>query len=185
MYDKSLSKFLSLVLRHKPETIGLELDPNGWVSIERLIRQMQEHGKKVDFAAIRYVVEHNDKQRFALDLHKKRIRANQGHSIAIDLQLPPVEPPELLYHGTATKNLGLIAAKGLIKGRRQHVHLSPDPETAIRVGKRHGAPTVLTVRAGAMHEAGHTFFVSVNGVWLTENVPVEFIGFESPNKTTG
>ncbi|MFZ2899031.1 MAG: RNA 2'-phosphotransferase [Saprospiraceae bacterium] len=181
MHDKSLSKFLSLVLRHKPESIGLELDPNGWAPLDLLIQKMREHGRKVDLSAIQHVVEHNDKQRFSLDMHRRRIRANQGHSIAVDLELPPAEPPMLLYHGTAAKNTGLIAAKGLVKGRRQHVHLSADIETATRVGGRHGQPIVLTIHAKDMHDAGYTFFISANGVWLTDHVPVEFIAFESPN----
>ena len=129
----------------------------------------------LNFAKLKEIVETNDKKRFALSDDGQSIRANQGHSIKIDLDLPPAEPPEILYHGTATKNLPSINRQGLRKGKRHHVHLSQDVETALRVGGRHGEAVVLKILAGEMHLAGHQFFLSENGVWLVEAVPQEFM----------
>lgn len=172
----STSKFLSLVLRHQPEVIGLILDDSGWADIDTLIRLSQAH-KPLTRALIEQVVQANSKQRFAISDDGRRIRANQGHSIEVDLDLVPVTPPTLLYHGTATRFVDAIRREGLVKRSRQHVHLSADADTATAVGARHGKPAVLIVRAGEMAAAGHAFFRSENGVWLTDAVPVGFIDF--------
>jgi putative RNA 2'-phosphotransferase len=172
-----VSKFLSLVLRHKPETIGLVLDENGWAKIEDLIRLANQQGTRLSRSLLEQVVVQNDKQRFAFSEDGQRIRANQGHSVSVDLALPPSEPPELLYHGTASRFIDSIRAEGLQAGSRQHVHLSRDVATATNVGSRHGKPVVLVICALEMRAAGHKFYLSANGVWLTERVPVEFIQF--------
>ena len=170
-----MSKFLSLVLRHKPELIGLTLDQNGWASVEDLIRLANRHGIRLTRPLLMQIVADNEKKRFGLSDKGERIRASQGHSVKVDLGLPPALPPEILYHGTASRFLESILAGGLHSANRQHVHLSPDVATAMRVGQRHGSPVVLVIRSGEMAVAGHTFFVSANGVWLTDRVPQEFI----------
>jgi putative RNA 2'-phosphotransferase len=172
-----ISKFLSLVLRHKPEMIGLVLDEQGRASVEDLIRLAKEHGQAITRPVLERVVAENDKQRFALSADGNFIRASQGHSIDVDLGLAPAEPPEVLYHGTASRFLDSIRAAGLHAGGRQHVHLSLDVATATKVGQRHGRPVVLVIRAGDMSKAGHAFYRSANGVWLTERVPIAFIEF--------
>lgn len=172
-----VSKFLSLVLRHKPEEIGLTLDEHGWASIEELIRLANLRGKRLNRALLDQIVAENDKKRFALSADGLRIRASQGHSIDIDLALEPAQPPELLYHGTASRFIESIRASGLNSANRRHVHMSLDVPTATKVGQRHGKPVVLTVRSGEMAEAGYRFFLSANGVWLAERVPAEFIDF--------
>lgn len=169
------SKFLSFVLRHEPEAIGIQLDEQGWVGVEELLAAASRHGRKIDRNLLDRVVETNDKRRFEFSEDGLRIRASQGHSVNVDLGLAPVEPPDLLYHGTTTRFLDSIRADGLTSGERQHVHLSPDPETAVAVGRRHGKPVVLTVQAGRMYAAGHLFFLSANGVWLTDRVPTEYL----------
>lgn len=171
----NLGKFLSLVLRHKPETIGLQLDVNGWTEVQTLLDKMNDHGKKINFQTLVEIVENNGKQRYAFDEKRSRIRANQGHSIAINLGYQPVEPPEVLFHGTASRFLDSIFATGLEKRARHHVHLSPDRDTAVNVGQRHGKPVVLQVLASEMHGAGFEFFKSENGVWLTDVVPVRYL----------
>jgi putative RNA 2'-phosphotransferase len=171
------SKFLSLVLRHKPEEIGLTLDENGWADVEELIQLCNKKGRPLTRPLLERVVAENDKKRFAFSDDGTRIRASQGHSVEVDLALAPMEPPALLYHGTASRFIDSIRASGLHSANRQHVHLSKDVETATKVGQRHGKPVVLVVRAGEMFAAGHVFFVSSNGVWLTERVPVEFLDF--------
>jgi putative RNA 2'-phosphotransferase len=174
---RKVSKFLSLVLRHNPQRIGLELDPQGWADIDALIERAGAHGMALTRETILDVVATSDKQRFALDESGRRIRANQGHSVEVDLGLKPSEPPEVLFHGTAEDNLAAIRAEGLKPGRRQHVHLSADAATATAVGGRHGRPVILRVAAGRMPSAGFEFFVADNGVWLTAAVPPEFIEF--------
>jgi len=171
------SKFLSLVLRHKPEKIGLILDPMGWANVDELIVKANQAGVHLNTELLQQVVEQNDKQRFSLSDDGLRIRANQGHSIPVELGLEPVEPPELLFHGTAARFLTSIQKQGLLSKGRNHVHLSPDEQTAIKVGKRHGKPVVLVIKVGQMLEDGHRFFLSANGVWLTERVPVVYIIF--------
>ena len=170
-----LSKFLSYVLRHKPEAIRLELDAEGWADVDTLLRLSREDGKEIARAELEEVVATSPKQRFALSGDGLRIRANQGHSAKVDLGYEPTTPPEMLFHGTVARNLGAIRARGLVRMKRHHVHLSMDRDTAAKVGQRRGEPLVLTVRAGDMHRAGFAFFVSENGVWLTEHVPSRFL----------
>lgn len=172
--QKNLSKFLSLVLRHQPDLIGLSLDKEGWASVAELIEKSKTAGKGFDLEELKQMVADNDKQRFKLNEDCTKIRANQGHSIEIDINLPPTTPPEFLYHGTATRFLGDIRKTGLQKMSRQHVHLSADKITAEKVGSRHGVPHILVVKSGDMHRAGFVFFLSENGVWLTEQVPTEY-----------
>lgn len=174
------SKFLSLVLRHQPDKIGLVLDGSGWANVEELLERAAEHGRSLTREILEQIVAENDKQRFILSDDGRRIRANQGHSVKIDLALMPVEPPATLYHGTATRFIESIRATGLNSGSRQHVHLSADEVTATKVGQRHGKPVILLIQAVAMHAAGHAFYLSANGVWLTGRVPVEFIDFPTP-----
>ncbi|MBI1225548.1 MAG: RNA 2'-phosphotransferase [Bacteroidetes bacterium] len=173
------SKFLSLVLRHQPDKIGLVLDQNGWVGTSDLLEKLNYHGFKIDLEQLKIIVQNNNKQRFAFSDDFQKIRANQGHSVSIDLALEPKCPPEILFHGTAHQNLESIKKHGLVKAKRQHVHLSSDEKTAIQVGGRHGKPIVLFVKSGEMHQAGHTFFQSENGVWLINSVPIQFLIFPS------
>lgn len=172
---KNISKFLSLVLRHKPEEIGLELDQNGWANVDELLMKINNKGISIDFEILEEVVTNNDKQRFTFDDTYTRIRANQGHSLNVNLELQAAEPPELLYHGTVDRFLDGIRQNGLLKMNRQHVHLSKDEETAVIVAKRRGKPVLLTIQSGKMHREGHTFYRSENGVWLCDTVPVEYI----------
>ena len=172
-----ISKFLSYVLRHKPDVIGITLDDNGWVDVATLLAAAATHGTPFTREELDHVVATNDKKRFAFSDDNLRIRASQGHSVNVDLDLPPTSPPELLYHGTATRFLDAIRLTGLQKMSRQHVHLSPDIATASKVGTRHGKLAMLTIRSGDMHRAAHPFFHSANSVWLTEEVPVTFIEF--------
>jgi putative RNA 2'-phosphotransferase len=177
---RKISKFLSLVLRHQPQSIGLTLDAQGWADIDAVVERAGAHGMALTGQEILSIVAASDKQRFALDDTGRRIRANQGHSIDIDLELELREPPPVLFHGTAEANLAAIRAEGLKPGRRQHVHLSRDAVTATAVGQRHGRPVVLQVAAGRMWSAGHSFFLAENGVWLTDAVPPAFIAFPEP-----
>lgn len=171
------SKFLSFVLRHKPEAIGLALDENGWADIDELINKGNTSGEasNLDKTLIQEVVDTSDKKRFIISDDGQRIRANQGHSINVDLQLKPVTPPEFLYHGTATRFLDSILKEGLKPQQRQHVHLSTDIDTATAVGQRYGKPVILTIKALLMHEQGFVFYRSENGVWLTEQVPHSYL----------
>ncbi|GAA1264778.1 RNA 2'-phosphotransferase [Sphaerisporangium rubeum] len=170
-----VSKYLSKHLRHDPGRIGVTLDGAGWVDVDTFLDAARTHGFPITSAELQQVVVANDKQRFTLEAG--RIRANQGHSVEVHLDLPAVAPPPVLYHGTVSRNLGAIRTDGLRRMNRHHVHLSPDRETAVRVGSRRGAPVVLVVDAAAMHAAGHEFMVSANGVWLVEHVPREFLRF--------
>ncbi|NVJ92622.1 MAG: RNA 2'-phosphotransferase [Methylocystaceae bacterium] len=172
-----ISKFLSFVLRHKPDAIGLKLDENGWANIDELIEKSsnEETGPELTKGLICRVVENNKKKRFAISEDGRCIRANQGHSIRVNLELQPQLPPEILYHGTASRFLKSILAEGLKAGKRQHVHLSADMETAEEVGKRYGKPVILKINAQVMNEKGYQFFLSENGVWLTDFVPIAFI----------
>lgn len=171
----SKSKFLSYILRHHPESIGLTLDSQGWADIDELIRTAKQAGQALDRTLLEGVVWENNKQRFALSADGSKIRANQGHSIEIDLALIPIEPPPILYHGTAKRFLTSIQAQGLLKGKRQHVHLSSDRLTATAVGKPHGQPIVLEVLAEEMYRSGYEFYRSANGVWLCDRVPIQFL----------
>lgn len=169
------SKFLSLVLRHQPEKIGVSLDPNGWIEVDTLLEAMARHGKRLSREDLERLIRESEKQRFALSEDGLRIRANQGHSVEVDLALAPQTPPEILYHGTVDRFMDSILASGLLKGNRHHVHLSADVETAQKVGQRRGKPVILEVRAGDMHRVGRPFYLSDNGVWLAEDVPVQYI----------
>lgn len=170
-----ISRFLSLVLRHRPGKIGIVLDRGGWVLIEELLTACGKHGFSISREALNTVVAANDKKRFSYSEDGQKIRANQGHSIIVNLGYEPVKPPELLYHGTDVGSVRSILQNGIKKGGRHHVHLSLDAATAKKVGARHGRPVVLVIRAREMHHVDHQFFVTSNGVWLTENVPPEFI----------
>lgn len=172
-----ISRFLSYILRHHPESIGLSLDENGWVEVRQLLHNANMHGKNLTVLDIKEIVARNDKKRFELSNDGMRIRARQGHSVPVDVGLSPIEPPVLLYHGTANRFLSSIKKEGLVKKGRLYVHLSSDEKTACKVGKRHGKPLVITIDALKMHHNGYEFFLSSNGVWLTEHVPPEFLIF--------
>lgn len=175
MDDRRASKLLSLVLRHAPGQFGVTLDRAGWVDVDVLLTALSNHGKVVPLEQLRRVVETSDKQRFALDASSDRIRANQGHSVEVDLGLPAATPPDELFHGTPRRNLDSIMRVGLQPRARHAVHLSSDVQTAQRVGARRGPAVVLVVDAKAMHAEGHTFTVSANGVWLVAEVPPRFV----------
>lgn len=171
----TISKFLSLVLRHQPETIGIQLDPNGWVKVDELIRKSNTYGIKFDREILNYIVETNPKKRFAFNTALDKIRASQGHSVEIELGYTNQQPPVILYHGTGEQSVPSILKTGLEKRNRQHVHLSKDVETATKVGQRHGKPTILNVLAEQMYTDGFLFYLSDNGVWLTDHVPAKYI----------
>ncbi len=170
-----MSKFLSYHLRHRPGELGLELAPGGWVPVEVLLAASARKGFPIAREELEEVVARNDKRRFAFDESGKSIRARQGHSTPVNLGLEPVEPPSALYHGTPEKSLPAVLREGLKKMRRHHVHLSPDGETARRVGARRGRPVVLEVDACTMRRDGHDFYLSENGVWLVERVPSRYL----------
>ncbi len=172
-----ISKLLSLVLRHKPEHMGLVLDASGWVTVASVLQGFLDGGLPVTRSEIEDIVRESDKQRFAFSADGQSIRASQGHTVAVDLGYAPAVPPPTLFHGTVDKFLDSIRAQGLVRGQRHHVHLSANTETAVQVGSRRGRPVILHVDAGAMVAAGHLFFISANGVWLTEQVPPPFILF--------
>ena len=174
---KRISKSLSYVLRHRPDSVGIELEEGGWVAVERLLAAMAEGGKELTREMIAEVVATNDKQRFEFSADGQQIRARQGHSVEVELGYEPAIPPDVLYHGTAKHNLDSIFRTGLDKGRRHHVHLSTNRQTMIQVAARHGQPVVLTIDAARMQAAGHSFFVTGNQVWLTEHVPPEYLSF--------
>jgi putative RNA 2'-phosphotransferase len=170
-----ISKFLSLILRHAPETVGLKLEDDGWVKVDELIAACAKNGRTFTLNELQEVVETNDKKRFAFDESGNKIRASQGHSVKVEIEFEEKTPPAILYHGTAEKNVRLILEKGLQKMRRHHVHLSADTETARKVGVRQGKPVIFAVDTVKMLENNCSFFVSANGVWLVENVPPEFL----------
>ncbi len=170
-----MSKFLSLILRHRPETIGLTLQEGGWASVAELISKINQKGDSLDLELLTFIVDTNDKKRFAFNEDKTMIRASQGHSVEVDLQLPIAIPPDVLYHGTAAHLLAVVLKDGLKRQKRHHVHLSVQPATAISVGGRHGKPVLLKIDAQAMHAGGYIFYLSANGVWLADEVPAIFI----------
>jgi putative RNA 2'-phosphotransferase len=171
-----ISKLLSLALRHDPSALGVELDPNGWVAVTDVLHGLAACGKPIAPAELAEIVRTSDKQRFVLSADGTRIRANQGHSVKVDLGLVAVEPPAILYHGTVERFVGRIRSEGLLRGERLHVHLSADTATARNVARRRRGPSViLEVRAAEMHREGHAFYLSDNGVWLTEHVPPRFL----------
>lgn len=175
-----ISKFLSKHLRHEPEGLGLTLAPGGWVPVDMLLVACAKRHMTISPAELDEVVAQNSKQRFSFDETGTMIRANQGHSVAVDLQLAPVVPPDVLYHGTGRLTAPIIAEEGLHKMGRNHVHLSRDVPTAQAVGARHGRPVIFRVDAAAMAAAGHKFYCSDNGVWLTETAPADFLSPYSP-----
>jgi putative RNA 2'-phosphotransferase len=170
-----ISKFLSFVLRHQPETIGIQLDKNGWTDVAELIQKSKKSGVKLDFETLRYIVNTNSRKRFAFNDAFDKIRASQGHSVDVELGYQPQKPPEILYHGTGIKSVDSILQTGLEKRNRHHVHLSSDVQTAAKVGERHGKPVVFEVSAGQMYANGFKFYLSENGVWLTEHVPPAYL----------
>ena len=175
---KKISKFLSLVLRHQPEKIGIQLDESGWVAVDKLLAGMNQHGRPIiTHATLEEVVQTNDKKRFSFSEDGQRIRANQGHSLTIELGYEPAIPPEILLHGTPTRFVDTIRKEGLKKMKRHHVHLHTDLKTATAVGNRRGQAVILKINSQAMHEAGYTFYVTPNDVWLVDQVPPEFITF--------
>ena len=171
------SKFLSLILRHQPETAFITLDSAGWVDVDALLGGCARAGRALTRNQLDHIVATNEKKRFEFSDDRKRIRASQGHSVEVDLEYEPAAPPEVLYHGTAIRFFDSIRSEGLKKMSRHHVHLSEDIRTTLAVGGRHGSPDVLTIRAGEMHRAGWAFYHSTNGVWLVDAVPPEYIEF--------
>ena len=170
-----LSKYLSKHLRHQPQRLGLVLLPGGWVAVDDLLAACARNQMPISRAQLDEVVARNDKQRFAFDASGTMIRANQGHSVEVDLGLDPAEPPPVLYHGTGERSANAIMRSGLLPMRRQHVHLSLDIETATRVGARHGRPVVFAVDAASMHRSSHRFYRAENGVWLIDHVPPAYL----------
>lgn len=170
-----ISKYLSKHLRHAPERLGLTLAIGGWVNVDDLLSACAAHQFPVTCAELEEVVATSDKQRFAFDETKTRIRANQGHSVDVDLELQPQIPPDVLYHGTGEQSVPAILQSGLLKMSRHHVHLSKDVETARKVGMRHGRPVILAIAAANMHQAGFMFYCSDNGVWLVDEVPSQYL----------
>ena len=172
----TLSKFLSLILRHKPETIGIKLDKHGWANVDELISNMWKYKQKyIDRGILEHIVKTDKKQRYSFNEDKTMIRANQGHSIKVDVELEEKEPPEILYHGTATKFVEGIEKEGLKHQSRLYVHLSKDVDTATKVGLRHGELVIYEVKAKEMFNDGFKFFISANGVWLTDHVPIKYL----------
>lgn len=169
------SKFLSLILRHDPGKVGIVLDDAGWTDVATLLEALARHGHPLTREELEDIVKTSDKQRYALSPDGTRIRANQGHSVDVELDLPVTAPPARLFHGTVAEFLPSIREKGLVKGSRHHVHMSADVETAKKVGGRRGKPVILAVRAEEMVAAGHVFYRSANGVWLTDHVPPPFL----------
>ncbi len=177
MSSKETSKFIALILRHKPEAIGIRLDEHGWADVGELLEGVSRT-HPLTMEELEEIVRTDEKQRYSFNGDRTLIRANQGHSVPVDVELEEVTPPDVLYHGTGEKYVSPILAQGLIPKSRLYVHLSADRDTAAGVGRRHGKPVVFTVDARAMHEDGYRFFRSVNGVWLTRAVPVKFLSRE-------
>ena len=180
---KDTSKFMSLILRHKPEAIGISLDEHGWANVDELIAGI---AKTQDFNMdiLEEIVRDDEKQRYSFNEDKTLIRANQGHSISVDVELDVVEPPAELWHGTGEKYVASIDEQGLIPKSRIYVHLSKDKDTAVKVGKRHGDPVLYIVKAGEMYRDGYQFYLSKNGVWLTKQVPVKYLEKNEQQKHT-
>lgn len=170
----SNGKFLALILRHKPQVIGITLDEHGWVNVDDLIKGIQQD-RPFDMAMLEEIVATDDKQRYSFNADRTMIRANQGHSIKVDVELECKVPPEILWHGTGMKYVARIDEQGLRKRTRLYVHLSKDYDTAIKVGRRHGEPVVYEVNAGQMSLDGYEFYLSANGVWLTDHVPPRYL----------
>lgn len=173
-----LSIFISLVLRHQPDAAGIQLDEHGWADVSELIRGVNNTGRRIDMEVLEEIVRTDNKQRYSFNEDKTLIRANQGHSVPVDVELEEQQPPQFLYHGTADRFLDSIMREGLKPMSRLYVHLSKDIETAMKVGKRHGKPVVLRVSSGEMYQDGHQFYLSKNGVWLTKRVDQKYIEME-------
>lgn len=171
---KDTSKFIALILRHKPETIGITLDEHGWASVDALIEGIAKR-RPFDMATLEKIVAADEKQRYSFNEEKTLIRANQGHSVPVDVELRQAQPPACLYHGTAEKYVAMIDEQGLIPKTRLYVHLSRDTDTAYKVGARHGTPVIYRVAAQQMAQDGYAFFLSENGVWLTKKVPAKYL----------
>ncbi len=174
--NKKLSVFISLILRHKPEAAGITLDEHGWADVNELIKGINSAGHRIDMPLLEEIVRTDNKQRYSFSEDKKLIRANQGHSVKVDVELKECEPPEQLFHGTGERFAAAIRKDGLKPMSRLYVHLSKDRETAEKVGARHGKPHIFFVHSGKMFRQGYKFYLSENGVWLTESVPPEFLG---------
>ena len=172
--DIKLGRFLSLVLRHNPQAAGISLDEHGWADVGELLAGVNRTGRRIDLPTLERIVRENNKQRYSFNGDHTKIRANQGHSLQVDIELREAEPPKYLYHGTATRFFPAIQREGIRKMSRQYVHLSGDFETAMAVGQRHGNPVVITVDAAAMAGDGVTFYRSENGVWLCEHVAPKY-----------
>lgn len=173
--DARLGRFLSLILRHHPEAAGITLDAHGWADVEALLQRICDTGWQIDRETLEQIVRKDSKQRYTFNEDHSKIRANQGHSIQVDVELRQVQPPQYLYHGTATRFLSAIQAEGIKRMGRQYVHLSPDYQTAVAVGRRHGSSVVvLRIEAGTMAQNGMAFYRAKNGVWLCEYVPPEY-----------
>lgn len=170
----STSKFVSLILRHKPEVIGIHLDEHGWADVEELIAGISKT-RESNRTMLEEIVRTDNKQRFIFNENKTKIRANQGHSIPVDVELPEAVPPDRLWHGTGEKYVASIDQQGLISKSRLYVHLSSDAATATKVGSRHGKPVLYIVKTKEMYDDGYKFFLSKNGVWLTKEVPVKYL----------
>lgn len=170
-----IGKYIALILRHKPEVIGIAIDEHGWANVDELITGISKQYCDFNMSQLEKIVASDDKQRYSFNETKTLIRANQGHSIFVDVELEKKCPPEVLYHGTATKYETSIDESGLVSKSRLYVHLSADIDTAITVGKRHGEPVIYEILAENMQNAGYDFFLSANGVWLTKCVPKEFL----------
>ena len=175
MNKTSLSKYIALILRHKPEAVGITLDENGWASVSELLSGINASGKEIDMQTLEEIVAEDEKQRYSFNADKTKIRANQGHSVNVDVELKKAEPPEILFHGTGEKFVSSIKSEGLKPKSRLYVHLSKDRETAVKVGSRHGKPVVFEVNSSEMSRNGYEFFLSENGVWLTKIVPAEYL----------
>lgn len=174
MRGNETSKFIALILRHKPEVIGVSLDEHGWANVDELIAGIAKT-QPFTMEMLEKIVSSDEKQRYSFNNDKSLIRANQGHSIPVDVELEEKGPPVILYHGTGEKYVASIKKQGLIPKSRLYVHLSADYETAWKIGKRHGKPFVFQVNTGAMQRDGYKFYLSVNGVWLTKEVPVKYL----------
>ena len=180
MTQAQISKLISLVLRHHPERLGLTLDKHGWADTSALIAAINAI-QPFDMEALETIVRTDNKQRYSFNEDYTRIRANQGHTLTVDLELTPITPPAVLWHGTGEKSVNSILREGLRPMQRQYVHLSADPETAVMVGRRHGRPVVFTVDAAQMSSDGHTFYRSANSVWLTDSVPAQYLTRSKPS----
>ncbi len=181
MKEKDISKFISLILRHKPETIGISLDEHGWANVDELIEGISKT-RPIDRVLLEKIVKEDEKQRYSFSEDKMLIRANQGHSVLVDVEPEKKNPPDILWHGTAEKYVTSINEQGLIPKSRLYVHLSADYDTAVKVGRRHGNPVVYQVDTKKMSENGYEFFISENGVWLTKAVPKEYLNITDSKK---